>query len=128
MPALRRIDLQPGNAEACPQAPAGSSFKVCSVGDVLCVSQLPYNDSLCQGSPYPDDGGGSSFPVAAVAVPVAVVGAAVIATWAYWWWRRRRRAAARRAASVQHEQQKQQQQQLQQPSVGKDWAGQVRLA
>lgn len=116
MPSLRRIDLQPGNPQACPQAPAGSSFRVCSEGDVLCVSQLPYDESLCQGAPYPDDGsGGSSFPVAAVAVPVAVVGAAVIATWAYWLWRRRRRAAARRAASVQQ----------QQESVHKEWVGQV---
>ncbi|PRW21099.1 serine threonine- kinase [Chlorella sorokiniana] len=114
MPSLRRIDLQPGNPAACPQAPAGSSFKVCSEGDVLCVSQLPYNDSLCQGSPYPpDDGGGSSFPVAAVAVPVAVVGAAVVATWAYWLWRRRRRAAARQAAAGAQQQQ----------SVPKEWVG-----
>ena len=119
MPSLRRIDLQPGNPQSCPQVPAGSSFKVCSEGDVLCVSPLPYNDSLCQSSPNPDDGGsGSSFPVAAVAVPVAVVGAAVVATWGYWLWRRRRRAARQAAAaSVQ-----------QQPSVPKDWAGQVSVS
>ena len=88
MASLRRVNVQPGNPALCPQPPPGAGFKLCQDGDVLCLASLPYDGSSCS-APEPDSG--SSFPVAAVAVPCAVVGGAVLAGGCWWCWRRRRR-------------------------------------
>lgn len=117
--SLQRVDTGPGNAGMCSQVPANAAFKVCTQGDVLCVELPPSNQGAC-AEPGPSDDG-SSFPVAAVVVPVAVVAVALAA--GYWWYRRRKR---QRAQQARKEQALKQQQQARE--ADKDWMGSVSAA
>lgn len=93
LPRLRQVVVQPGNAAMCAEAPAGAAFQLCQAGDriseVSCQAAVPSDASQCGGQPSGNSS--SSFPVAAVAVPVAVVGTAALAAAGYVLWRRRRR-------------------------------------
>lgn len=97
--ALKQIDVQPGNPDLCTAAPPGASFQMCVANSRLCKAPLvPSNNSACSASQPPppptgESSGGSSsdsgVPVAAIAVPVAVVGAAALAGLVYLAYRKR---------------------------------------
>lgn len=89
---LSRVTLFPGNPGLCGDKPGGANFKVCHADDQLC-RPVASDDALCTalGS---TGGSGSSFPVAAVAVPVAVVGALAIAAGGLLVWRKKQQQAA----------------------------------
>lgn len=90
---LSRITLYPGNPGLCGHKPGDASFKVCHADDQLLCRPVASDDALCTalGS---TGGSGSSFPVAAVAVPVAVVGALTIAAGGFLVWRKKQQQAA----------------------------------
>ena len=88
---LQEVILQPGNEALCPMAPEGATFDICAADDVLCMGGLSTDTAAC--SDVPSDSG-SSFPVVAVAVPVAVAGVMAAVLAALLWRRRQRRRAA----------------------------------
>lgn len=100
LPALTKVVLQPGNPGVCTTAPPGAEFKVCSASDKLCLpaepqpGACPPTAGTVSGAAVDDSGSDDShlhgIPVAAVAVPVAVVGAAALAAVGFVWYRRRR--------------------------------------
>ncbi len=89
---LSRVTLLPGNPGLCADKPPGANFKVCQADDQLCRPSSS-DDAVCAalGSTGSDS---SSFPVAAVAVPVAVVGALGLAAGGFLVWRKRQQQAA----------------------------------
>ena len=111
LPALQRVDVQPGNAGLCPRAPTNAQFHLCETGNVLCPALTVTNSSAClaangsgsdsDGSSGGSSGGGSSFPVAAVAAPVAVVTVAAVVMGLLVWRRRRKAVAVRLAGPVE---------------------------
>lgn len=88
LPALIEVVLQPGNPDACTSVPSGATFQVCRDGDALCLP-IAADPNACAAAPSDD---GSSFPVAAVAVPVAVVACAAVVVAGYMWYRHRCKA------------------------------------
>ena len=112
LPALQRVDVQPGNAGLCPRAPTNAQFDLCEAGNVVCPALAVTNSSACLatnssgsgsgGSSGGSSGGGSSsFPVAAVAAPVAVVTVAAVVMGLLVWRRRRKAVAVRLAGPVE---------------------------
>ncbi|KAL4424194.1 hypothetical protein ABPG75_001495 [Micractinium tetrahymenae] len=89
--SLRDVVVAPGSPGLCAAPPMGAQFTLCSADDLLCLASVPITDGTCPGG---DSDGGSGFPAAAVAVPVALVGAAAVAVAAFLGWRRRKRRAA----------------------------------
>ena len=108
---LQRVTVQPGNSGMCTVVPASASFSVCQAGSASarsgCEAPAPTAGQQCDagsgtqavatqaaaaGSSSSSSSDGSSFPVAAVAAPVAIVGAAALAAVGYLGWRRRKRA------------------------------------
>lgn len=88
---LSRVTLLPGNPGLCVHKPAGTNFKVCQAEDQLC---RPVDSASTECAATGSSGGSSSFPVAAVAVPVAVVGALALAAGGFLVWRKRQQQAA----------------------------------
>ena len=103
MGSLKSVVMQPGNPDMCTSLPVNATFSLCVEGDYFCTeTPTPSNSPSCASSPPPGGGGtgsdgttgGSSFPVAAVAVPVAVVGVVALIAGSLLWRRQRRRASA----------------------------------
>ena len=96
--------MQPGNPDMCTSVPQGATFSLCVADDFLCLSSPePSNASNCQAlaTTAASDESSTSFPVAAVAVPVAVVGASAVAVAGFWAWRRQHRRRAVTAGMAQ---------------------------
>lgn len=98
LPSLELVQVQPGNSQLCTGSlPESAQFDLCPVGYVICSAEsLTPDGPQCSAS---SSGGSGSFPVAAVAVPVAVVAAAALVAAAFFVVRRRRRAAVASAAA-----------------------------
>lgn len=99
LPSLNLVQVQPGNSDLCTSSlPSSARFDLCPVGYVICsADSLAPDGPQCSASS--SGGSGTSFPVAAVAVPVAVVAAAALVAAAFCVARRRRRAAVASAAA-----------------------------
>jgi hypothetical protein len=91
---LQDVIATPGNPALCPAAPLGASFSVCSAHDPLCINSLPTDTEACTALAPVTPSSTSSFPVAAVAAPLAVAAALAVVVAGLLWRRRTRRRSA----------------------------------
>lgn len=97
--SLQDVAAAPGNPGLCAAAPPGASFSVCNAQDPLCINPLPTNTEACAALAPATPSSSSSFPVAAVAAPLAVAAAFGAVAAGLLWRRRVRRRSADLAAS-----------------------------